>query len=93
MKCLMIALISSVIMVVLSLIGLGILLYDIQGFGSEVGMSDTNVRSEPYLEYTYGCLGCPDNFSDFTNDMCNRFPDYTISDGINSWKCNGSELK
>ena len=36
----------------------------------------------------YGCPGCPDNFTDFANDMCSRNPDFTVSDGQNTVKCN-----
>ena len=36
----------------------------------------------------YGCPGCPANFMDFSQDMCNRFgPDYTVSDGTNTLSC------
>ena len=36
----------------------------------------------------YGCPGCPSNFTDFANDMCSRNPDFTVSDGRNTVKCN-----
>ncbi len=36
----------------------------------------------------YGCPGCPDNFTDFANDMCSRNSDFTVSDGQNTVKCN-----
>lgn len=36
----------------------------------------------------YGCPGCPDNFTDFANDMCSRNPDLIVGDGQNTVKCN-----
>ncbi|MFA5715824.1 MAG: hypothetical protein WC998_08785 [Candidatus Paceibacterota bacterium] len=36
----------------------------------------------------YGCPGCPTNFMDFAQDMCNRFgSNYTVSDGTNTLSC------
>jgi len=36
----------------------------------------------------YGCPGCPANFMDFAQDMCNRFgSNYTVSDGTNTLSC------
>jgi hypothetical protein len=38
--------------------------------------------------HMYGCPGCPDNFMDFAQDMCNRVgSSYTVEDGISKVSC------
>lgn len=46
--------------------------------------------SEVFYSPPYGCPGCPDNFTSWAQDMCRRFPGYTISDGVNEIKCTGA---
>ena len=50
--------------------------------------SGTQTTERTTSSSQYGCPGCPANFMDFAQDMCNTFgPGYTVSDGTNTLLC------